>query len=126
MTLVSAIAWPLTGDSRDAMALTDADFTRGRFSGQVAIVTGGASGIGRATAERFVNDGATVAVFDLNELAGKALEASLGKAGHRVSFHKVDVSDKASCEAAVAQVAAAHDGEIHMLVNCAVYFGSEG
>ena len=43
----------------------DANFTRGRFQGKVAIVTGagGASGIGEATVERFVNDGASVASF---------------------------------------------------------------
>ncbi|HVV37708.1 MAG TPA: SDR family NAD(P)-dependent oxidoreductase [Acidimicrobiales bacterium] len=60
---------------------------------RVAIVTGGASGIGLAIAERLVKDGLTVAVFDLNE-------ASVGAA----SF-AVDVSDKAQVDAAVAEVA---------------------
>ena len=44
----------------------DQKVTKGRFDGEVAIVCGGASGIGRATAKRFLNDGAKVAVFDLN------------------------------------------------------------
>ena len=39
----------------------------GRFKNEVAVVCGGLSGIGRATVERFVNDGAKVAIFDINE-----------------------------------------------------------
>ena len=45
----------------------DQKVTKGRFDGEVAIVCGGASGIGRATVKRFLNDGARVAVFDLKE-----------------------------------------------------------
>ena len=43
----------------------DSQHTKGRFVGKVCIITGGASGIGRATVNRFVNDGASVAAFGL-------------------------------------------------------------
>jgi NAD(P)-dependent dehydrogenase (short-subunit alcohol dehydrogenase family) len=49
-----------------------------RFADQVAVITGGAGGIGRATAERLAAEGATVVVVDVDEVAGKALAAELG------------------------------------------------
>ena len=106
--------------------MTDAAHTRGRFRGKVAIVTGGASGIGRAIVERFVNDGAAVTVFDINESAGKEVETRLKEAGHDVTFQKVDVSDKKQCVETVDKVAEGHEGKIHALVNCAAYFGAKG
>lgn len=108
------------------MSRTDAAHTRGRFHGKVAIVTGGASGIGRAIVERFANDGAAVTVFDINESAGKEVETRLREAGHDVTFQKVDVSDKKQCVEAVDKVAEGHEGKIHALVNCAAYFGAKG
>lgn len=45
----------------------DSDTTKGRFKGQVVIVTGGSGGIGSAFVQRFANDGAKVALIDLNE-----------------------------------------------------------
>jgi len=78
-------------------------------SARVAIVTGGASGIGLAIAERLVKDGLTVAVFDLNE----------SPAAHT---YNVDVSDKAQVDDAVAHVVADH-GAPTVLVNNA---GIEG
>ena len=44
----------------------DSGITKGRFENEVSIVCGGGSGIGRATVERFINDGASVAIFDIN------------------------------------------------------------
>jgi NAD(P)-dependent dehydrogenase (short-subunit alcohol dehydrogenase family) len=49
-----------------------------RFADRVAVITGGAGGIGRATAERLAAEGATVVVVDVDEVAGKALAAELG------------------------------------------------
>ena len=95
----------------------DSQFTKGRFTGKVSIITGGASGIGRATVHRFVNDGAAVAVFDINESAGNQLQAELTAAGYNVKFYQVDVSVKEQCVEGVKKVGEEHDGKIHFLVN---------
>jgi len=83
----------------------------------VCIITGGASGIGRATVNRFVNDGASVAVFDINEAAGKHLQHELSAAGYNVKFYKVNVADKEQCVQGVKNVAEEHGGKINFLVN---------
>jgi NAD(P)-dependent dehydrogenase (short-subunit alcohol dehydrogenase family) len=66
-----------------------------RFDGRVALVTGGASGIGRACVQRFLDDGANVVVGDLDELACAALEAE--HAG-RVAAQRCDVTVEADVE----------------------------
>src|SRR5215213_9566204 len=80
---------------------------------QAAIVTGGASGLGAATARRLAAQGAKVAVCDLNAQLAESVAAEIG--GVAVIC---DVSDSASAEAAVAAAAAAH-GPARVLVNCA-------
>ncbi|MBL8384584.1 MAG: glucose 1-dehydrogenase [Burkholderiales bacterium] len=69
-----------------------------RLAGKVAVVTGAASGIGRATVARFVEEGARVVAADLQEEAGRALARELGDA---VRFVRCDVSDTASLKAAI-------------------------
>jgi NAD(P)-dependent dehydrogenase (short-subunit alcohol dehydrogenase family) len=71
----------------------------GRLDGKVAIVTGGASGIGAATCRRFVAEGARVVVADVNEDAGTAFARELGAAG---AFRRTDVGVLADLEATVA------------------------
>jgi len=80
---------------------------------QAAIVTGGASGLGAATARKLAAQGAKVAVFDLNAKLAETVAAEIG--GVAVTC---DVSDAASAEAAVAQAEKAH-GVARVLVNCA-------
>lgn len=82
---------------------------------KIAIVTGGASGLGRATVERFVSAGAKVAAFDLDEEKGNALSESFGDAA---IFCKVDVTDDAAIAAGIEEVMQAF-GAIHCCVSCA-------
>ncbi len=82
---------------------------------KVAVVTGGASGLGLATCEELVRAGARVALFDLQQERGKAAVESLGRAA---LFAHVDVSDEASVEAGIQQAVAAF-GRLDVCVNCA-------
>ena len=68
------------------------------IAGKVAIVTGGASGLGEATVRLYVSLGAKVAVFDMNDERGSALVAELGDA---VIYQSVNVSDEAAVQGAM-------------------------
>jgi NAD(P)-dependent dehydrogenase (short-subunit alcohol dehydrogenase family) len=81
--------------------------------GQAAIVTGGASGLGAATARALAEAGAKVAVLDVNDK--QAAEVAAEIKGVAVSC---DVADSASAEAAIAEATAAH-GPARILINCA-------
>jgi NAD(P)-dependent dehydrogenase (short-subunit alcohol dehydrogenase family) len=83
------------------------------FTGQAAIVTGGASGLGAATLRALHGAGLVPVVFDLNEAAGQALALELGGL-----FVRVDVADPASVADGMAQVASTY-GAPRVLVNCA-------
>ncbi|AUW57824.1 3-hydroxyacyl-CoA dehydrogenase [Sphingobium sp. SCG-1] len=78
-----------------------------------AIVTGGASGLGAATADRLAHGGANVTIFDMNADLGDAKAKEIG-----ARFALVDVADEAAVKTAVAQAEAAH-GVARVLVNCA-------
>lgn len=82
-------------------------------NGVAAIVTGGASGLGGATAARLAKAGARVTIFDLNEELGNAHAKEIG--GH---FIKLNVTDETAVEAAIAE-AEALNGKARILVNCA-------
>ena len=83
--------------------------------GSTFIVTGGASGLGAATARMIVEGGGRVIVADLNEEAGRTLAGDLAAAAR---FVRTDVGDEASAGAAVA-AAVGEFGGVHGLVNCA-------
>ena len=85
----------------------------GKLDGKVAIVTGGARGMGEATVRRFVAEGAKVAIADVLEAEGTALAAELG-AG--TAFWKLDVTSEADWARVVAEVEAAL-GPVDALVN---------
>jgi 3-oxoacyl-[acyl-carrier protein] reductase len=80
---------------------------------KVVLITGGAAGIGRATAQRFAQEGARVVICDLNVEAG---EAAAGELGPSAAFHRVDVTDAAAVRQWVADVVARF-GRIDVLVN---------
>ncbi len=83
------------------------------LSEKVAIVTGGASGIGRATVERFVEQGAAVVVADVDEDGGETLAAGLGAAA---AFRRTDVSDANEVQALVDFTVETYGG-LHVMVN---------
>lgn len=86
------------------------------FAGQVAFVTGGASGMGLATANAFAQAGAAVALVDLNAAAAKAEAEMLVAAGHRALGIGCDVADEAQAAAAVKQTVVAF-GRLDMAFN---------
>lgn len=72
-----------------------------RLKDKIALVTGGAAGIGKATAIRFAEEGATVVICDLNETAGQQTSAEIGE---RCMFYKVNVADRQEVQAWVEDV----------------------
>jgi 3-hydroxyacyl-CoA dehydrogenase/3-hydroxy-2-methylbutyryl-CoA dehydrogenase len=85
------------------------------IAGTVVVVTGGASGIGRAVTQAMAEKGGRVAIFDLNEAAGSEVAKELGSGA---LFEKVNVADESSVSAAVAKTMASF-GAIHICINCA-------
>jgi NAD(P)-dependent dehydrogenase (short-subunit alcohol dehydrogenase family) len=84
-----------------------------KLTGCAAVVTGGASGLGMATAQALAAEGVKVAIFDLNREKGEALSAELGGI-----FCEVDITDEASVDAGFARARQAH-GQERILINCA-------
>lgn len=85
------------------------------IQGKVAVVTGGASGLGEATVRRYHGMGARVSIFDMNEERGSALVSELGEG---VIYHQVNVADEEQVEAAVAATVDTF-GAIHICNNYA-------
>ena len=83
------------------------------IAGSSALITGGASGLGAATARRLVGQGARVVIADLNRTAGLAVEQELG-----ARFVEIDVADDGSMQQAI-NAATAVGGGLHILVCCA-------
>ncbi len=82
---------------------------------KVAIVTGGASGLGRATVETLLTRGAKVVIFDLNEEQGAAAADALGES---CSYAKVNVADEESVQSGIRHTLDTF-GAVHICVNCA-------
>ncbi len=85
-----------------------------KLDGSIALVTGGASGLGAATVRRLVSGGARAVIADRDEARGQALATELGD---RAVFAKADVTDAAQVEAAVAR--AGELGPLRVVVGCA-------
>lgn len=88
----------------------------GRLSGKIALITGAAGGIGRATALLFAREGAAVCIVDLNQEAGQKVEHEILTAGGRAIFECADVTCPADCRRVVGRIV--HEfGGIHILFN---------
>ena len=86
-----------------------------RLKGKIALITGGANGIGLATAERFAKEAAKIVLWDVSEKGNEVVER-LKKEGHEAIFKKVSVTNKDEVKKAVAE-AHGHFGRIDILIN---------
>ncbi|MGN6719082.1 MAG: SDR family oxidoreductase [Candidatus Binatia bacterium] len=85
---------------------------------KVAVVTGGAGGIGQAVAERFAQDGSRILLLDVNAQTGNQVAAALLERGAKTAFFPIDVTQESEVQALFEQIVAAHK-RIDVLVNVA-------
>jgi len=88
----------------------------GRVEGKVALITGGASGIGRGCAEKLAAEGAVAVVTDLQDDKGAETVSAIEKAGGKAWYLHHDVTDEAAWEGVVAEIKTRH-GRLDILVN---------
>ncbi len=93
-----------------------------RFEGQVAIVTGGASGIGAGIAMRLASEGAAVSLFDTNEIGLVQQARAMKKEGLKVDAFVVDISSESQVKAYIDEVVARNQ-KLDIMVNCAGIVG---
>lgn len=87
-----------------------------RLENKVAIITGGAKGIGKATANKFLQEGAKVVIWDVNEASGATTTKAFQESGHDVAFMRVDTSKLEEVEEAASKVMAQYS-KIDILIN---------
>ena len=97
----------------------------GRLENKVAVITGGASGIGAATVKRFCAEGAAVVIADLNRAGGRELVDAVTATGGRATFQHTDVSVEADAHAAMQRAVAAY-GRLDVVFNNAGLGGAIG
>jgi len=87
-----------------------------RLENKVAIITGGAQGIGKATVKRFAEEGAAVIIWDVNEEKVNLTISNLESISNKIEFQKVDVTNLDSITAAAAKIVEKHK-KIDILIN---------
>jgi NAD(P)-dependent dehydrogenase (short-subunit alcohol dehydrogenase family) len=113
----------LSGPIGHGRGIDHQEFAMHRLRDKVAVVTGASAGIGRAIAARMADEGAKVALLDVDESAGQALAAELTAGGRTVAFFRCDVGVEAEVAGAI-EAAAARFGRIDILVNNAGISGA--
>ena len=93
-----------------------------RFENQVAVISGGADGLGKGIASLIASEGGSIALFDINENLLKKTVADFEQQGHSMAGFKVDVSNEASVKLAMEQTEEKF-GKIDIMVNCAGIVG---
>src|SRR5215471_9857583 len=88
----------------------------GGVAGKVALVTGGASGIGRGCAEKLAAEGAAVVITDVQDAKGGEVVAAIAQAGGKAEYLHHDATDEAAWEGVIAEIKTRH-GRLDILVN---------
>ena len=96
-----------------------------RLQGKVAIISGGARGMGAEEARMFAREGAKVVIGDMLETEGMAVVAEIGEAGGEALFVRLDVTDESSWQSAV-EAAVERFGKVDILVNNAAILRTQG
>src|SRR5271170_3827302 len=97
----------------------------GRLDNKVAVITGAASGIGRATAIKFAGEGAAVVIADLNEEGGESAVRDCKENGGRAVFQKTDVTSEGDIKKAIDR-AVSEFGRLDITYNNAGVAGALG
>ena len=97
----------------------------GRLEGKVALITGGASGMGRVACELFAAEGARVVVVDLTE-AGEEVAGAIREAGYEASFTRANVASAADCDAMVTFAVAKYGGLDVLYNNAGIFPADDG
>ena len=92
----------------------------GRLANKVSIITGGARGLGEASARRFAEEGSRVAIIDVREEIGEGTAASIRAAGHQATFYRCDLTKIDAVQKCIERIDADH-GRIDVLYNNAGY-----
>jgi NAD(P)-dependent dehydrogenase (short-subunit alcohol dehydrogenase family) len=92
--------------------------SEGRLQGQIAWISGGASGMGQATAELFAAEGASVVLADIQADRGEEVAKGIEEAGGRARYQNCDVAQEAEVKRSISKTIEAFGG-LHILVNCA-------
>jgi NAD(P)-dependent dehydrogenase (short-subunit alcohol dehydrogenase family) len=114
----AAVAVKSSTNAEEASAKGDPSVV---LKNKVAIITGAGSGIGRAVAERFAREGASLTIADIDETTGTEAANAINARGGEAYFHRTDTSDSASARDAVAATVARF-GTVNILVNNAAAF----